>query len=90
MEIVCRIHENRFASREDANGRLIEKAPEMWENMNSNLVFIDLINSTMRGFCDDCTWEHKCNTCSVDEVIRLLGKMKEETEKLKKKVDGEE
>ena len=89
MEIVCRIHENRFASREDANGRLIEKAPDMWENMNSNLVFIDLINSTMRGFCDDCTWGHKCNTCSVDEVIRLLGKMKEETEKLKKKVDGE-
>ena len=30
MEIVCRIHENRFASWENANGRRIEKVPEMY------------------------------------------------------------
>ena len=29
-EIVCRIHENRFTSREEANAALIAAAPEMY------------------------------------------------------------
>ena len=88
-EIVCRIHENRFASREDANGRLIEKAPEMYQNMIDNLTTIDLANSTAATICaNNCCWQN-CSSCPVCEIIRLLGVMKERTEKLKKKVDGE-
>ena len=90
MEIVCRIHENRFASREDANGRLIEKAPEMYQNMIDNLTTIDLATSTASTICaNSCCWGRNCSSCPVSEIIRLLGVMKERTEKLKKEVDGE-
>lgn len=89
MEIVCRIHENRFASREDANGRLIEKAPEMWENMIDNLTTIALANSTAATICgNNCCWKN-CSSCPVCEIIRLLGVMREQTETLKNEVDGE-
>ncbi len=89
IEIVCRIHENRFASREDANGRLIEKAPEMWENMIDSLNTIDLINSTALQICANCKWEGQCKTCALSEVFRLMNGIQERTEKLKKEVDGE-
>lgn len=88
-EIVCRIHENRFTSREDANARLIVKAPEMRENMIDNLTTIDLINSTALQICADCKWERQCKTCALSEVFRLLNGIQERTEKLKKEVDGE-
>ena len=32
-EIVCRIHENRFASREEGNAVLIAAAPEMYAKL---------------------------------------------------------
>lgn len=71
-----------------ANARLIAKSPEMYQNMIDNLTTIDLINSTASTICaNNCCWN--CSSCPVSEIIRLLGKMKEETEKLKKKVDGE-
>lgn len=42
-EIVCRIHENRFASREEANAALISAAPEMYAEL------ADLLEAMERG-----------------------------------------
>lgn len=79
----------RAKGREDANARLIVKAPEMRENMIDNLTTIDLINSTALQICADCKWERQCKTCALSEVFRLLNGIQERTEKLKKEVDGE-
>lgn len=38
VELVCRIHENRFTSREDGNACLIAAAPEMYEMLESLLI----------------------------------------------------
>ena len=86
-EIVCRIHENRFTSREEANAQLLVKAPDMWENMIDNLTTINLANSTASTICaNNCAWGN-CSSCPVSEIIRLLGVMNEQTEKLTKEMN---
>ena len=58
-EIVCRIHENRFASREEANASLIAAAPEMYD-------LLERLPSDIR---------HLLQSGNTDMCKRIVGKI---------------